>query len=323
MQMVPEAKRQDNVAVFDPGLSELTTALRRAVRARMRASGQFARVEAEALALSNEAIRRVLQDELQQLADAEPPEMQIGGKLFRRHQPGTVQVHLLCGPISVTRWTYREEGVRNGPIRAVMETAAGLIERATPALAQVIARGYADRTSRALHDDLVSAARTPPSRSTIERIAVELGHQLKAAVPRIEPALRRRKKVPRQARGVTVGLDRTTVPMAERDDEGEIEVRYRIWIERIGRYHLDQHLAAALEILELDAAARAPIWSRWRAALTNATAPSTESAPGSTRPCAAARKPSFTSSTRTSCTSCRTGCATPRSSRSVSRWAAA
>jgi hypothetical protein len=288
----------------------------------------------------------VLREELQQRADAEPAEMEIEGKLFRRHQPGTVQVHSLCGPMAVTRWTYREVGVRNGPTCVPMETAAGLIERATPALAQAIARGYADRHSRALHEDLLSAGQAPPSRSTLERIAVELGQKVKAAVPRIEPALRRRESVPDEARGVTVGLDRTTVPMAERDDQGEIEVRYRMayvatitvadreaeplqtrryaapahegpeqilsrieadlrrllrqrpklnvalvqdgaaemwnlmrpllrrvglkkWIERIDRYHLEQHLAAALEILEPDAAVRAAIWSRWRASLSN------------------------------------------------------
>src|SRR5216683_4712117 len=41
------------------------------------------------------------------------------------------------------------------------------------------------------------------------------------------------------------------------------------WIERIDRYHLEQHLAAALEILEPDAAARSVIWEGWRASLTN------------------------------------------------------
>ena len=40
------------------------------------------------------------------------------------------------------------------------------------------------------------------------------------------------------------------------------------WIERIDRYHLEQHLAEALELLEPDAHARAMIWSRWRASLS-------------------------------------------------------
>jgi len=346
MQMVPEVEWRDNVAAVDPGLTELTTALRRAVRARMRGAARFARVEAQALALSNEAIRRVLQEELQQLADAEPAELELDGKQIRRHQPGAIRVHSLCGPLEVRRWTYREIGVRNGPTYTPFEVAAGLIEHATPALAHAIARGYADRTSRALHDDLTSAARQPPSRSTIERIAVELGQQIKASVRRIEPALRRKERVPAQARGVTLGLDRTTVPMAEHDDDGELEVRYRMayvatitvadreaeplqtrryaaaahegpeqilsrveadlrrmlrqrpklnvaivqdgaaemwnlmrpvlrrvglkkWIERIDWYHLEQHLAAALEILEPDAAARSVIWEGWRASLTN------------------------------------------------------
>jgi hypothetical protein len=97
---------------------------------------------------------------------------------------------------------------------APMES-AGLIERATPALAHAIARGHADRHSRALHDDLLSAGHARPSRSTIDRIAIELGQKVKAAMPRIETALRRKEHVPDEARGVTVGLDRTTVPMAE------------------------------------------------------------------------------------------------------------
>jgi hypothetical protein len=267
MPIVPEAKTQDKVADFDPALTELTTALRRAVRARMRGASQFARVEAKALALSNEAIRRVLREELQQRADAEPAEMEIEGKLFRRHQPGTVQVHSLCGPIAVTRWTYREVGVRNGPTCVPMETAAGLIERATPALAQAIARGHADRHSRALHEDLLSAGRAPPSRSTLERIAVELGQKVKAAVPRIEPALRR---LLRQRPKLNVALVQDGAaemwnlmrPLLRR-------VGLKKWIERIERYHLEQHLAAALEILEPDAAVRAAIWSRWRASLSN------------------------------------------------------
>jgi hypothetical protein len=157
-----------------------------------------------------------------------PDEMEFEGKRLRKHQPGTIRVHSLVGPIEVERWTYREAGVRNGPTYAPFERAAGLLERATPALAQAIARGYADRTSRALHDDLLGAARVPPSRSTIERIAVDLGQQAKSAVPRVEPALRRKEEVPATARGLTVGLDRTTVPMAERDERGELEVRYRM-----------------------------------------------------------------------------------------------
>lgn len=345
MKIVPETRQQDNVADLDPGLSELTAVLRRAVRVRMCGSGRFVRMEKEALSLANEAIRRAMQEELQALADAEPVEPEIGGKRCRRHQRGTIQVHSLCGPISVERWTYRQKGIRNGATYAPLEVEAGLIERATPALAHAIARGYADRTSRALHDDLVCAARRPPSRSTIERVAVELGQQMKAQVARVEPALRHKENVPQEARGVTVGLDRTTVPMAERDEKGEIEVRYRMayvatvtvgdgeadplqtrryaapahegpeqilsrveadlrrvlrqrpelnvaivqdgaaemwnlmrpvmrraglkkWIERIDRYHLEQHLAQALEILEPEAGRRAARWARWRHSLS-------------------------------------------------------
>ncbi len=227
MQIVAEAEPHDNVAVLDPALTELTRALQRAVRARLRGTNDFAQLEATTHELSNEAIRRVLQQELQQLA-AQPDEIEFEGRQLRKHQPGTIRVHSLVGPIDMERWTYREIGVRNGPTYAPFERAAGLLQRSTPALAQAIARGYADRPSRALHDDLLCAARVPPSRSTIERIAVELGQQVKTAVRRVEPALRRKEKIPEEARGLTVGLDRTTVPMAERNDADEVEVHYRM-----------------------------------------------------------------------------------------------
>jgi hypothetical protein len=157
MQIVPEAKAQDNVAVLEPALTGVTAAFRRALRARTHGSGPLSRPEGEALSLANEAIRRVLEEELQRRADQEAAEISIDGK---------------------------------------------------PALAQAIGRGYAERTSRALHEDLVSAGRAPPSRSTIERIAVELGQHVKAAVHRIEPALRRYESVPRGARGVTASIAR-------------------------------------------------------------------------------------------------------------------
>jgi hypothetical protein len=229
MENLPEGRSADNRVVVDFAMHELVAVLRRAVRTRRRSGESFEKYEEEALRLSNEAVRRLLEAELQERADRLSEELMIEGAEFRRHQPGTVAYHSLCGAVSVRRFTYREVGVRNGPTCVPLEMESGMVERATPALASAVGRGYADRTSRALEEDLRAAARVPPSRSTIERMAVEIGTQAKAAVCKIEPRLRRRERLPKAACALTMGLDRTTVPMLEpRTGTDKFEVKYRM-----------------------------------------------------------------------------------------------
>ena len=57
--------------------------------------------------------------------------------------------------------------------------------------------------------------RRPPSRSTLERLGKAIGTQNTHAAPRIEPVVREAETLPEGARAVSVGLDRTTVPMEE------------------------------------------------------------------------------------------------------------
>jgi hypothetical protein len=50
--------------------------------------------------------------------------------------------HSLNGGLRVGRFTYREVGVRNGPIVVPLDLAAGLVEGATPALEYSVTLGY-------------------------------------------------------------------------------------------------------------------------------------------------------------------------------------
>ena len=187
----------------------------------------FAAIENHALAAANEAVRIALEAELQTRADKLPERLCVDGISYRQHQPGRVDYHSLCGPLSVQRATYRRMGERNGPTIVALELEAGLMQRATPALAFAVAQGHAKSPSRDVEQDLRAAHRRPPSRSTVERMGRVLGGKLKAALPRIEPEVRDGELVPAQARGLCLGLDRTTVPMAE--DEGEsVRVHYRM-----------------------------------------------------------------------------------------------
>jgi hypothetical protein len=74
---------------------------------------------------------------------------------------------------------------------------------------------------RSAEEDMLADRRCPPSRSTLERTAKAIGTEAKRCAPRIEPHVRRAEHVPTEAVSVSLGLDRTSVPMEENVAEGE------------------------------------------------------------------------------------------------------
>lgn len=207
--------------------------MKRLVRALRKAVGElgakaFTDCESQALALSNEAVRMLLEEELQRRADDEPEEVEVAGDLHRRHERGEVSYHSLCGTLRVQRCTYRRVGRRNAPTVVPLELEAGLIERATPALAYAVAQGYAKAPSREVEQDLRAAHRCPPSRSTIDRMGKALGMRFKEALPQMEPEARDEERLPEGAHALSLGLDRTTVPMEEDAGKDRVRVHYRM-----------------------------------------------------------------------------------------------
>ncbi len=110
-------------------------------------------------------MRELQEAERQEMADAFGDELLVNGMAYKRHAPRTDTYHSLCGGLAVTRASYRRIGVHNGPIVIALELAAGLVERATPAMAYNIAHGYAQRDMR-VHEESLAAHRLPPSRRT-------------------------------------------------------------------------------------------------------------------------------------------------------------
>lgn len=212
MRKVAENASNDNGDLVAAVAEALAAAIRNKIEA------GFSEREQAALAVTNEAVRRVLQEDLQRLADAEPREFEMNGGTYRRHQTGRVKYHSLCGALFVQRWTYREVGVRNGPTVFPLELRAGLIEHATPALAYAIAHGYARAPMRHVEQELIAACRVPPSRSTLERAAKAIGTDAKKALLEIECSVRAQETLPADAHGITIGLDRTSIPMEELSD---------------------------------------------------------------------------------------------------------
>lgn len=176
---------------------------------------KFGEREALGLWVSDEALRGLLEEDLQALEDSFGERVTVDGVEYKRHEPGSDTYYGLCGPLAVSRATYRKVGVRNGPTVVPLELAAGLVEQATPALAYNVAHGYAQHDMRVHGDMLRSAFRMPPSRTTLERIAKRIGQATVTNAARIERALRRSEKVPEGCVAVAMGLDRTSVLMVE------------------------------------------------------------------------------------------------------------
>jgi hypothetical protein len=95
-----------------------------------------------------------------------------------------------------------------------------LVERATPALGYSVTLGYAQGELRSYTESMVAAHRILPSRSTLERMAKEIGTGAQEAAPRIEAYLRQSELLPKESHGVSMGLDRVAVPMEEDREEG-------------------------------------------------------------------------------------------------------
>jgi len=125
----------------------------------------------------------------------------------------------------IARALYREVGIRNGPTVVPLELDAGLIERATPALAAALAQGYAQEPSRQVHTFMAGCHRQPPSRSTTERMSKAIGGAMGAALRPIEPVMRATETLPEAAHALSVGLDRTWVPMEEPAGPDKIPVK--------------------------------------------------------------------------------------------------
>lgn len=206
------------------------TAFAHVVAERLEPNASFAEIERAGLRLGNELCRQHQQKDLERRAARwtreTSEELLIDGTLYRYHAEGSEVVHSLCGSFRVERATYRQAGVHNGPTVVPLDLDAGLLSGATPALAFKLCEGYAQSPSRLVHKALLSSHREPPSRSATERIAKELGGEIRSAITRLEPVIRAQEELPEGAYGLALGLDRTSAPMEELLD-AEALLKYR------------------------------------------------------------------------------------------------
>jgi hypothetical protein len=193
-----------------------------AVRFISTVSGSFGEREQALLTALQEGGRVALEQDLQRIEDALPAEVAVGSdqRIYREHQPGADTYPSLFGGLEVRRRSFREVGVRNGPTVIALELSAGLVEGATPAFAYNVAEGYGLHDIRKHQKVLASNHRHVPPRATLERLAGRLAARIDEQVPAIEPIVRASEPLPSGTCAISIGLDRTSAPMAEPRPEG-------------------------------------------------------------------------------------------------------
>ena len=223
MKSLSVTAEKNNTKKKSSRIEAAVKALTAAVLEDLPVDAEFGEFEKTLLEVSNDVGRRVLSNQLERIARRYDMEfILIDGIRHKRHELGEVEYHSLCGSMKVSRYTYRQVGVHNGPTAVPMELAAGILERARPALAFRAALGDAQCPSRQWEEQLHASCRQPPSRSTLERIAKKIGDAVRKAAPEIVPLIRIEEEAHKNAVALSIGLDRTTIPMEEPLRKGDI-----------------------------------------------------------------------------------------------------
>lgn len=121
-----------------------------------------------------------------------------------------------AGEVEVTRSLYRRVGDRNGPTVDLVALRSGAVEGVwLPSTARSMAYLLQQATSREAETTARELGRLPYSRSSFERVGHAVGRIYAGKREVIERDLIEAFEVPREARSISLSLDRVAVPMEE------------------------------------------------------------------------------------------------------------
>lgn len=168
-------------------------------------------VEQSAAGLEREAMRRFLQ-----ALDVDAPHVIIHGKPYTRVGRYEAPYETKAGAVKVVRSVYRQDGERTSKTADAVSLRAGVVEDGwLPGTARAMAFLLQQGTSREAEKTAREVGRLPYSRSSFERVGHEVGALYEVLHAQVEDTLIEAYEVPREARSVSVGMDRVNVPMEE------------------------------------------------------------------------------------------------------------
>jgi hypothetical protein len=155
--------------------------------------------------------RRLLQS-----LDVDAERVLIHGRRHTRVGRYEAEYKTKAGPVTVTRSLYRDDAQRNSETVDAVSLRAGVVEDgwlpdASKAMAYLLQQG----TSREAEMTGRQVGRLPYSRSSFERVGHAVGAIYEVQHAPIEDALIAEYSVPGEARSITTGLDRVSIPMEE------------------------------------------------------------------------------------------------------------
>jgi hypothetical protein len=148
--------------------------------------------------------------------DVDAPRVLIGGKEYVRVERSCATYYTMAGPVEVERTLYQDARTHSGPTVDTVSFRAGVVEAGwLPQTAQAMAHLLQQGTSREAEATAQHLCRLPYSRSSFDRVGHAIGELYVSDNMRVEQALIESFEVPKEATGISVSLDRISVPMEE------------------------------------------------------------------------------------------------------------
>jgi hypothetical protein len=211
--------------VMVPALQELVESAKAQVdRGKLGGAVDYGSFERSLCEKLNEVERRAHEAALTAL-DFNAPAVLVGGRRYTRVLEDVVATFMSqAGGIPVSRTLYRACGERNAPTVDLVALRAGAIGgKWLPTTAQEMAFDVQQLTSREAEINGSRRGRLPYSHSSFEHVAHLVGEMYVQQHQPIEQKLIDDFEVPKEARSVSVSLDRVSVPMEEPRDAHEQE----------------------------------------------------------------------------------------------------
>lgn len=161
-------------------------------------------------------IERAANQGVLQSLDVDAPGLLVRGKIYERVGRSDGVYYTMAGPCQVLRSVYQEAGQPDSPLVDPVSLRAGVVlEGWLPQTAQAMAHQVQMNTAREAEKSARVTCRLPYSDSSFERVTHAVGMLYQSNELDVEQKLIEAYQVPTEATGVSVSLDRVSVPMEE------------------------------------------------------------------------------------------------------------
>lgn len=162
------------------------------------------------------AVERAAHQAILRRLDVDAPQIAIDGARWTRVGRYEQTYYTMAGAVVVERSVYRRDGDRNGRVVDPVSLRAGVVADGwLPQTARAMAHHVQRGTAREAEACVAEMGRLPYSRSSFDRVAHDVGELYAARNVDIDDALIIAYEPPAEAKSVSVGLDRVSMPMVE------------------------------------------------------------------------------------------------------------